>query len=270
MTVSYTDEAKFPLGPDGGSNWGSICNGIFTALDAGFELTLQAGENIEAENVVCLKIDGKIYKASSASQVLSVPIGLAPSAISSGQYGKVRGFGWMDITTPGLSFNAGDAVYLGSTAGTIAKTRQGYGVLLGYCKQSTNNSYDTRIIIQPRHRYAELVESLAIQTQAHFIQEVAHGNMGAARTIDWRLGNKQGGTLDTNCALSFTAPAGPANLVFRFQEDGDGGNKVTWPVAVKWSGGAVPEVSVSPNLVDIFCAYYDGTNYYGSLATSFE
>jgi len=163
-------------------------------------------------------------------------------------------------------------VYVGSTAGQLAATRDSWSSPVGYAKTATNNSWDTRIMVRPGPRRAELFEQISIDKQAHFTQEVWLGNLGAGEAIDWTEGNNQGGVLNDDCALSFTAPGGPAHLTLRLIGDAVGGHTVTWPTAVQWANGGTPyAVSLSANYTDIWCGYYDGSgNYYGSLASSFS
>jgi len=274
MTVSYTDEAKFPLNEDGGANWGAIINGVLEAMDAGLEMTLTAGEAISGGDVIALKAsDGKMYKALGTSEALTPAIGIAPEDVANGSEGKVRGFGWIDISTSSTSvaFTAGDNVYVGAVAGTLSATRSSWGSPVGYAKSDTNNSWDTRICIRPGPRRAELVDQLSIDKQAHFTQEVWLGNLGSSERVNWPNGNTQAGVLNDDCALSFTDPGGPCHVTLRIEGDAVGGHTVTWPVAVKWPSGGTPlAVSLSPNYTDVFCGYYDGGgNYFGTLGTSF-
>jgi len=274
--VSYTDEAKFPLSADGGRNWGAIINGILAILDRGLEVTLTAGEAISEGDVVALKAsDGKMYKALATSETLTPAIGFAPADVASGSEGKVLGFGYIDVRTSydgsSIEFDIGDAVYVGSTAGQLAATRDSWSSPVGYAKAATNNSWDTRIMVRPGPRRAELFEQISIDKQAHFTQEVWLGDLGAGEVIDWTQGNNQAGVLNNDLVLNFTAPSGPAHLTLRLKGDTVGGHTLTWPTAVQWaSGGTPPAVSLGASYTDIFCGYYDGSgNYYGSLGTSF-
>lgn len=105
--------------------------------------------------------------------------------------------------------------------------------------------------------------------QAQFQTEVNNGDSGAAKTIDWTAGNKQRITLTAVCILTFTAPGGPANLMFKFVQDATGGRTVTWPVAVLWPGGTAPTLSTGAGAVDLVALYYDGTSYYGVASLAF-
>jgi hypothetical protein len=267
MTVSYTEEGKFPLQEDGGSNWGAIINGVFELLDAGHELTLTAGEAIAAGDAVAVKTsDGLIYKAESNDQTLTPAIGFAPNGITSGNEGKVRSFGWLDVSTSdtSISWSPGEYVYVDSTAGDIDKTRYSWANCLGFAKDFTDASFVTRIGIRPHARCDELVRNMAVQKQIHRTAEVDNGSSGATATIDWTEGNHQMIILSNTCVLSFGRPDGACDLVLRLIQDGSGSRTVTWDGSVLWPGGTAPTLSTGAWDIDVLRFYFDGANYYGS------
>ena len=53
--TSYTEEALFPLLDTGSGNWDAVMNAVLTSLDAGGEITVQAGESIGQYDAVYLK-----------------------------------------------------------------------------------------------------------------------------------------------------------------------------------------------------------------------
>lgn len=163
MTISYTDEMKMPLNEDGGYNWGAIFNGIVELLDKGHELTFTFAETVSGGEVVALKADGEIYKANALDSDLTPAIGFAPYAVTAGNEGKVRYFGWIDVDTSfsagatKRSWSAGEPVYPDSVAGRICKTHQSWANPVGYAKGATDASYTTRIVIQPSQNREALV-----------------------------------------------------------------------------------------------------------------
>ena len=46
MAVTYTEESKYPLMDTGSGNWGAVINSMLSDVDAGAEITVQAGETI--------------------------------------------------------------------------------------------------------------------------------------------------------------------------------------------------------------------------------
>lgn len=101
-----------------------------------------------------------------------------------------------------------------------------------------------------------------------YFTETDNGNSSTADTIDWGAGNKQRSTLTGNVTYTFTAPAGPCNLVLKILT-GAGGFTATWPATVKWAGGVAPTITTTASRADIITFYYDGTNYYGSYVQDF-
>ncbi len=96
-----------------------------------------------------------------------------------------------------------------------------------------------------------------------YFTEYDNGNSGTSKTVDWAAnGHKQKITMTGDCTFTFTAPAGPCNLLLKKIQDGTGSRVPTWPAAVKWPGGTKP-VHSGASKTDVVSFYYDGTNYYG-------
>lgn len=108
-----------------------------------------------------------------------------------------------------------------------------------------------------------------IKETAYFDAEYDNGNSGTAKTINWKLGNKQKLILNDNCTISFTAPSGPTNLLLKLVQDVTGSRTVTWPGTVKWIDGNAPTLSTGNADEDLVTLYFDGTNYYGQAALNF-
>jgi len=108
------------------------------------------------------------------------------------------------------------------------------------------------------------VERIAYKT------EVNNGNSGATETIDWTAGQKQRSTLTADCTFSFTAPAGPTNLLLKLVQDGSGQHDATWPGSVLWAKGKAPNLTNGGGAIDIVTFYYDGTNYFGVASLDFS
>jgi len=96
-------------------------------------------------------------------------------------------------------------------------------------------------------------------TEAYFPPEINNGNSGTAKTIDWKIGNKQKITFTGNATLTFLPPMGVTNLILRCIGDGTG-RTITWDSAVKWSGSAPTFTGTSAKWY-IISFYFDGTNY---------
>lgn len=100
--------------------------------------------------------------------------------------------------------------------------------------------------------------------------EKDNGNSGAAKTIDWKLSNKQKIVLSDNCVFTFTAPTNPCSITLKLVQDAAGSRTATWPASVKWPSATAPTLSTAANAIDIISFYYDGTNYYGVASLNFS
>lgn len=90
-------------------------------------------------------------------------------------------------------------------------------------------------------------------------------NTGTTPTVNWNTNQKQKITITAATTVTFTAPAGPTNMVLKVINGGAGA--ITWPATVKWPAGAEPSWSAAGT--DICSFYYDGTNYYGMAGLAF-
>lgn len=180
-----------------------------------------------------------------------------------------------DISVEGnLIYRAGGTDVPVTDGGTGASTASGAATNLGlgtgdspqFTAVNIGHASDTTVIRVSAGRISvegvELLRSTITGPTVTFA-ETDNGNSGTSKTIDWTAGNKQKLTLTGNCTLTFTAPAGPTNLVLRLIQDGTGSRTVTWPAAVHWSGGTTPTLTTTASKVDLITLYYDGTTYFG-------
>ncbi len=101
-----------------------------------------------------------------------------------------------------------------------------------------------------------------------YFREFDNGVTGAAKTIDWTVGLRQRVVVSSNCTASFTAPAGPANLLLKLGQNG--AFPIAWPATVKWNDGIIPTTATTSGTIHIVTFYYDGTNYFGMYGLSFS
>jgi hypothetical protein len=116
------------------------------------------------------------------------------------------------------------------------------------------------------------IEELLTNKDAAFDAAYDNGNSGATKTIDWTNGNKQTLTLTgaPGCTVTFTAPAGAANLVLLLVQGSGGSKTATWPATAKWPSGTAPTLSTTAGAVDMICAYWDGAGYHCAVLKDFK
>ncbi len=89
-----------------------------------------------------------------------------------------------------------------------------------------------------------------------------------ATTVDWNNSNVQLGTMNGNVTFTFNNPVSGARYILVLLQDATGGRTVTWPAAVKWSGGTAPTLS-GANKYDVIGFVYAFGNYYGSASLNY-
>ena len=112
--------------------------------------------------------------------------------------------------------------------------------------------------------------SLSVGTFVFFYDELNNGLAGGAEVIDWSTGKFQLSTLDQNVTYSFTSPGGESDLILRVNQDGAGGNTVTWPATVKWPGGTAPVIPAGGSSISIIKFHFVSSVYYGEFALDFS
>jgi hypothetical protein len=99
-----------------------------------------------------------------------------------------------------------------------------------------------------------------------YAQEADNGLSGAAKTINWSVGDFEKLSLTANCTLTFQAPPGVARLTLKLVQDATGSRLVTWPAAVKWASGTPAVLSTAAGSTDLVELYFDGALYHARLA----
>jgi hypothetical protein len=102
-----------------------------------------------------------------------------------------------------------------------------------------------------------------------FFPELVKGLSGAAPAVDWSQGSVQSITLNAATVTpTFVNPPGGCNLTLVATQDGVGGRAVTWPGSVTWIGGTPPVLLAGAGQTTLVNFYFDGTTYFGWLATA--
>lgn len=84
-----------------------------------------------------------------------------------------------------------------------------------------------------------------------WIPLVDDGNSGAAKTIDWDLGNEHLLTLTDDVALTLSNPEDGGRYVLVLLQDGTGGRVPSFPASVKWAGGTPPTITPTASRYDL-------------------
>ncbi len=123
MTISYTDEMKLALLDSGSGNWGAVINGLLTLVDAGYEVTLNAGADLSAAQykVVYIDASNSMQLAKADADATMPAVGILPNNVAVGIDGKVRVSGW--INNGGWTWTVGAKLYVSAgTAGALTET----------------------------------------------------------------------------------------------------------------------------------------------------
>jgi hypothetical protein len=105
-----------------------------------------------------------------------------------------------------------------------------------------------------------------------FTQQTVTYSSGTT-TVDWKLSNKAKLTFGAGniTTLAFTNPTNPCNVLLEIKQDGVGSRVVTaWDADILFPGGTDPTLSTGANDIDVFAAYWDGTNYLAQVALDFS
>lgn len=89
----------------------------------------------------------------------------------------------------------------------------------------------------------------------------------SALDIDWRVGNVFSKTLAANSTFTFSNVADGTTIVVSLTNTASN-YTVTWPAAVKWSGGTQPTQTVGAK-VDVWTFIRVGSVTYGSVVSNF-
>jgi len=127
---------------------------------------------------------------------------------------------------------------------------------------SASHSQNTDTQLDSGEVTVDADDCVKINETLYFDAEYDNGSSGSAKTVNWKLGNKQKITLTADCTFTFTAPSGACNLILRLIQDTTAGWDATWPAAVIWLGDE-PTWADGGNSKSIIAAFYfDGTNYW--------
>jgi hypothetical protein len=184
-----------------------------------------------------------------------------PTTPTNGQtYTNILGTGFIYDSTHG-TWNINGIVGSGAVAGPALATDNAAVRFDGTTGKIIQNS---GLIID---------DSTRVSGAHTFTFDATYSNADASgtETVDWGNGPKQYARMTGNTTFTFTAPAGPANLLLYVLQDTTGSRVATWPNAVLAPGGKASGLvlSTAANSKDIVCFYYDSSNYFGTISKAF-
>lgn len=96
----------------------------------------------------------------------------------------------------------------------------------------------------------------------------ANGSTSGSASLDFNNGITQSLVLIGDATLSFLNPVAGNYYTLLVKQDSAGGHLITWPSAVKWSGGGIT-LTTTGLQTDVLTLVYDGTLYY-QVSASFD
>jgi hypothetical protein len=176
-----------------------------------------------------------------------------------------------NISTKVIKAQDGDGVALKEDSGTYGVTVEDDGDVTikigdnaGARKVIIQDSDGASILTIDSNGAIEAISSVKHDTTAVFDAVYDNGNSGAAKTIDWRNGNKQKITTTGSCTLTFTAPEGACSLTLMIRHENSAtAYTYVYPANVDWTGHLKYVTQNSAYAKDIINFIYD-PDWFGS------
>jgi hypothetical protein len=204
-------------------------------------------------------LDAGEVNASLTRYICNGSVGATGATGSQGQQGLTGATGPQG--PQGLKGDKGDVGATGATGatGTFSGTFSGNADVNGFSIISASNG---NIAITPNGTGKTKITNLNYSEAAPYSVTYA-----STITPDVANGNIQTVTLTGNVTLSaFANPIAGQSLTLFVVQDATGSRTLT--STMKFAGGS-KTLSTAANSIDIITAYYDGTNYYATLAKAF-
>ena len=190
----------------------------------------------------------------------------------SGGSSTLNGLSDVTITTPSngqvLSYNSSTSEWVNSTISSggitdvVQDTTPQLGGNLDVNGQSIVSVSNGNINITPNGTGQTVIKNLEYNENIYSL-----GTTSGTITPDVANGNLHTITLNGNLTFSaFTSPVAGQSLTLIITQDATGGRTLT--STMKFAG-AIKTLSGTANAVDIMTVFYDGTNYWASLAKGF-
>ncbi len=265
------------------------------------------GSQSEGSGSQCIAI-GYQSKASGAScVVIGTQAGAtdADNVVIGTGAGRVSGFGDGNVAvgrSSGANAQGDDNVWVGHSVGaaatgsrnTILGHKAGAAMTTGddnvwignQCGQGLGGASDRLIIENSSDTTTPLIDGVfktgaapTLKFNADNVTAVGQigseindiGASGTTKTIDWDDGNVQFLDMTGNVTLTLSNPISGFAYTLVVKQ-GAGSQTITWPAAVKWSGGTAPTLSTGASDIDVITLVYNGldSEYYGAANLDFS
>ena len=122
--------------------------------------------------------------------------------------------------------------------------------------------------------FADFPQTIGVKTLKDYGETLTTvAAAGATETLDLENGNTFDITLDQACTFTFSNPPASGitgSFTLFLRQDGGGGNAVTWPASVDWTGGTEPTLVTTGSSLTIlsFFTVDGGTIWHGMVGSS--
>jgi hypothetical protein len=271
-----------------GSNYGGAGsnNGILKANGSGIVSTAVAGSDYESP----LSFTAPLSKTSNTISIQTATSSNT-GALSSSDWQLFNNKQATLVAGTGVTMSGGNTLSIGQAVATISSpsfagisltglnvsgivTNNASGVLSTLSTTGTGLvvKENTPTLITPNIGAANATSIIAFGdiTAKRFKLTMPNATASLITTaLDLSTGNVFTINLSLNVTtLNLTNPAVGTYLI-KFVQDATGSRDVTFPTSWKWAGGVIPNLTNTPNKLDIVTLIYDGNYYYTTIVQNF-
>ena len=271
-----------------GSNYGGAGanNGILKANGSGSVSTAVAGSDYESP----LSFTAPLSKTSNTISIQTATSSNT-GALSSSDWQLFNNKQATLVAGTGVTMSGGNTLSIGQAVATISSpsfagisltglnvsgivTNNASGVLSTLSTTGTGLvvKENTPTLITPNIGAANATSIIASGdiTAKRFKLTMPNATASLITTaLDLSTGNVFTINLSLNVTtLNLTNPAVGTYLI-KFVQDATGSRDVTFPTSWKWAGGVIPNLTNTPNKLDIVTLIYDGNYYYTTIVQNF-
>jgi hypothetical protein len=248
----------------GGSLSYNDTTGVFTFTPADVSASGATTLDELTDVVITTPVTGQILIYDGADWI-NGDAGIDLTDLSVGTEGTASGDGSIayDNTTGVFTYTPPTAAGIGALADIVADTTPQLGGSLDVNGNSIVSVSNGNISITPNGTGKTVISAMNYGEGAIY----SIGTTSGTITPNATNGNVQTITLNGNLTLNaFASPVAGQSITLKIVQDATGSRTLT--STMKWAGG-IKTLSTAANSIDIASIYYDGTNYFASLAKGF-